>query len=154
VIGLTASWPAALGVLAALGAAAVALARAFQNARAAGQLRPENLTPQAVAQIPPQPNFQITAPGTAPPAGPPGTTDSAQAQAFRSATAELFTAIQAAPADPARKPALDLEGLRTTLLTRLHPNTTVPKRMQSMVGLSSRLPWKALDPLEPIMAAP
>jgi hypothetical protein len=39
-------------------------------------------------------------------------------------------------------------------LTRIDPTKTIPKRIQSLVTISSRLGWLPVDLLEPIMAAP
>ncbi len=111
------------------------------------------MTPAAVAQAPPAPNFVVTTPGTAPPSGGTGA-DSAQAVAFRSATTDLFTYFQALPVDPPLAPALDLGAIKTTLLARLDPAVTVPKRVQSLISFSAGFSWLAADPLEEIMAAP
>ncbi|HEY2738216.1 MAG TPA: hypothetical protein VGK45_07405 [Thermoanaerobaculia bacterium] len=126
----------------------------LQQAQVATALQPENFTAAAVASVPPNAGFGLTAPGVAPAAGASGGTDSAAAAAFRSATANLFTAFADTPADPPQPPALALAALRTTLMTRLDPATTVPRRVQSLLTFSSRLSWKAADPLETIMAAP
>ena len=114
------------------------------------------MTPGTVAAVPQLPGFQITLAGAAPAAGPaPGSgPDSAAAGEFRTATSDLFNYINLQPLDPPQAPPLDLTALQTTLLTRLDPVMTVPRRVQSLVSLSSRIPWLPLDPLEPIMAAP
>ena len=77
-----------------------------------------------------------------------------QAAAFRSATSDLFTGLLDVPVDPAPTPALEFATLKTTLITRLDPVTTVPRRTLSLLTFTSRLQWKYIDPLEPIMAAP
>jgi len=125
-----------------------------QQAQVATALQPENFTAAAVASVLPNASFAVTAPGAVPAAGATGGTDSAAAAAFRSATANLFTAFADTPVDPPQPPALALAALRTTLMTRLDPATTVPRRVQSLLTFSSRLSWKAADPLETIMAAP
>jgi len=89
---------------------------------------------------------------TAPTAG--GEADSAQAAAFRGATAAVFAAFAGAPADPPPAPVLDLAALKSTLMTRLDPATTVPRRVRSLLAFAPGLSWTAPDPLEPIMAAP
>jgi hypothetical protein len=128
--------------------------RLLQQAQMATALQPGNFTAQTVAAVPPNPGFAVTAPGVAPAAGATSGTDSVAAAAFRSATANLFTAFTDTPVDPPQAPALALAALRTTLMTRLDPATTVPRRVQSLLTFSSRLSWKAADPLETIMAAP
>jgi len=66
----------------------------------------------------------------------------------------LFGAYQALPANPAPLPPLDIAGLRSTIITRIDPVLTVPKRVQGLVSISSTLPWTPQDPLEPVMAYP
>jgi hypothetical protein len=114
------------------------------------------MTPATVAAVPQLPGFQITATGTAPAAeaAPGSGPDSAAAGAFRTATSDLFNYIDLQPVDPPQAPSLDLTALQSTLLTRLDPVVTVPRRIQSLISLSSRTSWLPLDPLEPIMAAP
>ncbi len=80
--------------------------------------------------------------------------DSAQAAAFRTATANLFAVFTAAAADPPPAPVLDLAALKTTLMTRLDPAATVPRRVRSLLTFAPGFSWAAADPLEPIMAAP
>lgn len=147
---------AAIVVAVAVAAAAAiwpAINKLLQQAQAANDLTTANFTPAAVAQSPPNPNFTVTTPGTAPASGGTGA-DSAQAAAFRNATLDLFTSFQEIPVDPPLAPALDLVGIKTTLLARLDPALTVPKRVQSLINFTPRLSWLAPDPLEQIMAAP
>jgi hypothetical protein len=146
----------ALAVAAAIGAAVWSrLKIILQFAIPATEMNVADFTPQAIAKIPPRPSFAIAPAGSAPAAasgssGP----DSAQAAAFRAATSDLFTYVQAIPVDLLQAPALDITALRTTLLTRLNPITTVPRRVRSLISISVRLPWLPVDPLEQIMAAP
>ncbi|MGC2109994.1 MAG: hypothetical protein WA655_10790, partial [Candidatus Korobacteraceae bacterium] len=152
------------GIAAAVGAAVIAigigvavrsrLRTISQQAAVATDLNPANMTPQAVAAAPPNPAFAVTAAGVAPAAGPTTGGDSAQAAAFRSATSDLFTGLLDVPADPAPAPTLVLATLKTTLMARLDPTVTVPRRTLSLLTFSSHLTWKAPDALEPIMAAP
>jgi hypothetical protein len=160
VIGLVGSFAGPVAVLVVV-VVAVAAAAAFwpvirrllQRAQAANDLSGSGFTPTVVAQAPPNPNFTVTAPGTPPTTGASGP-DSPQATAFRGATTDLFTAFQEVPVDPPLASALDLAGLKTTVLARLDPAITVPRRVQSLINFSSRLIWLAPDPLEQIMAAP
>jgi hypothetical protein len=157
VLGLAAGLGvAAVAAIVAVAAAAAAWSKIqplLQRAEAAGALRASSFTPQAVEDIAPKPDFQITPPGT-PSASGSGGADSPQATAFRAATHDLFSYVQTLPAEPPPRAALDVRAIRTTVLTRLDPVTTVATRMQALITLSSRLPWQLLDPLEPIMAAP
>jgi hypothetical protein len=134
------------------------------------QVQFAKFTEAAVAAVPPQPNFQVTAPApprpvvvaTAPGAAaatPPAArvtavADSARAAAFRTATEQLFAAFQALPQNPAPSPALEVPTLRSTILTRIDPVTTVPRRIAGLLTISGRLGWRPADPLEPIMAYP
>jgi hypothetical protein len=159
VVGIVAGLAAALGVVVAivgvLAAARLALKNILATAAAGNEVQFSNFTPQAIAQVPPASNFQITAP-VVPLAGGRGSgpADSAQAAAFRSATSQVFGAYQALPANPGPLPALDINGLRTTIVSRIDPALTVPRRVQGLVSISSRLPWAPLDPLQPVMAYP
>jgi hypothetical protein len=152
------------GIAAAIGAAVVAvgigvavwsrLRTISQQAAVATDLNPANMTPQTVAAAPPNPAFALTAAGVAPAAGPTTGGDSAQAAAFRSATSDLFTGLLDVPADPAPAPTLELATLKRTLMARLDPVVTVPRRTLSLLTFASHLSWKVADALEPIMAAP
>jgi hypothetical protein len=160
-IGLAALGGMLLAIVAIAGVVGVGAAlrswwnRWLQQAQVATALQPASFTAAAVAAVPPNPGFAVTAAGVVPAASTTtGSADSAAAAAFRSATANLFTAFADTPVDPPQAPALSLAALRTTLLTRLDPATTVPRRVQSLLTFSSRLSWTAADPLEPIMAAP
>jgi hypothetical protein len=114
------------------------------------------MTPGTIAAAPQLPGFSITQAGTPPAAGPAPNSgpDSLAAAAFRGAVSDVFGYTSALPSDPAQAPALDLGALQTTLMTRLDPVATVPRRVQSRITLPSHIIWQPLDPLEPIMAAP
>ncbi len=114
------------------------------------------MTPAAVATEPQLPGFQVSAAGVAPMAGlaPGSGADTPAAAAFRSATSDLFGYIDQQPLDPPQAPALDLGALQTTLMTRLDPASTLPRRVGSRISFSASFKWTAADPLEPIMAAP
>ena len=153
------------GILAGSAAAVMAAAvtaivqplfkKLLKKAKDATDLTPEGFTPQNVAQTPPKPAFVITPAGIPPASGGPSTGgDSPQASAFRSATSELFTFLHALPADPPQAAMLDLAALKSTLLTRLDPNVTVPRRVQHLIAFSPRFTWQSVDPLDTIMAAP
>jgi hypothetical protein len=134
------------------------------------QVQFAKFTEAAVATWRPMPNFQVRTPGATLPAvvttaavsaaaAPPAasvtaTADSAQAAAFRTATQQLFAAFTALPQNPAALPALNVPPLQTTILTRIDPVTTVPKRVSGLLTISGRLGWRPADLLEPIMGAP
>jgi hypothetical protein len=127
---------------------------ALQRAQEATELTMAGFTPQEIAKIPANSNFVVTQPGTPPSAAGSTGPDSAQAAAFRTATSDLFTAIQSFPVDAPIAPALNTTALKTTLMTRLDPTFTVPRRVQLLLIFSARFSWQAPDTLEPIMAAP
>ena len=132
-------------------------ALAGERSRIADKLRATSFTTVAMRDVAPHPTFQILAPGVPPPTqNVPGgrAQDSPQAAGFRSAIGELFTAYQAAPVDPAVAQSLEIANLKTTVMTRLDPATTVARRTQALIRLSSAINWQPADPIDPIMAAP
>ena len=145
---------AAVVAVGILGAVWSRLRTISQQAVILTDLNPVNMTSQTVAAAPPNPAFAVAAAGVAPIAGPATGSDSAQAAAFRGATSDLFTGLLDVPADPAPAPTLELATLKTTLIARLDPVVTVPRRTLSLLTFASHLSWKAPDALEPIMAAP
>jgi hypothetical protein len=159
IVGFTVGWAIAIGI-AIVGVAVIAGLWPRPPVPpppaqvAATEVQSENFTPQAIAAIPARPAFQITAAGAAVPAGPVTGPDTAEAAAFRTATSQIFAEFQALPANPAPLPALDIPTLSSTILTRIDPIATVPRRVQSLITISEGLTWQPLDPLEPIMAAP
>lgn len=153
--GLLAALGAVLFIVGLLALAWAVLRNALASAALVDEVQFSNFTTQAVAQLPPASNFQITTPGTPLPGGRgAGPADSAQAAAFRTATGQLFGDYQSLPANPGPLPALDIPALSTTVLGRIDPVLTVPQRIQGLVTISVRLPWAPLDPLEPVMAYP
>ena len=158
VIGFAAGPLAAAAVMAAGAIAGYALYKRAQLALAAVTLSDElhlaGFTPQTIAAVPPATAFGIVPAGTTSPIASSGTVDTAAAAKFRVATSDYFTYLQAVPVDPPQAAALDLVSLRSILMLRLDPATTVPRRINSLINLSPFLPWKPLDPIAPIMAAP
>jgi hypothetical protein len=106
------------------------------------------MTPGTIAAAPQRPGFGITQAGNAPPAGPAPNSgpDSPAADGFRGAVGAVFGYTSALPADPAQAPALDLGALQTTLMTRLDPVTTVPRRIKSRITLPSHIIWRPWTP--------
>lgn len=161
-------WVGAL-VVAVLVAALVALAllgRAVASRGGAvpdpvgGGLTEADLTPAAFAEAPTRPEFTIVPPGISQPAGnrpgAPGP-DSAAAAAFRAAAVDLAEWI--AIPDPApypERPAVAFEALAATVLDRLRPELTIPKRIGGVIELVPRLPRVHcdLENLEEVMAYP
>ena len=151
--GAVAAVVAAVIVAAAAAVLFPALKKLLQRAQEATELTMAGFNPQTIAEVPANASFVVTAPGAPAPAASAGP-DSAEAAAFRSATTDLFTAVQSFPVDPPPAPALQTAALKTTLLARLDPVITVPRRVQALLSFSPRFVWQAPDLLEPIMAAP
>ncbi len=149
---------AALAVLIAGAVTAYVFYQRAQAALAAGAVTTElhlsGFTPQTISAVAPRPSFQIVAAGVASPGAGSGGSDSAAAAQFRSITRDYFSYLQVLPANPPARPSLDLTSLKSTLLLRLNPRTTVANRVTSLITLREGLVWKPIDLIEPIMAAP
>jgi hypothetical protein len=117
-------------------------------------LRLSGFTPGNITSVPARGGFQITPPGVPPATGVGTGSDSDDAKVFRQAAADIFAFTQAQPDDPPDAPQLDFASLKTTLLARLDPASTVPNRTLALISLSTRIKWLPPDPIEPIMAAP
>jgi hypothetical protein len=129
-------------------------AAAPPGAPPAGGLIVTRITPQAIAKVPPQSAFAIVAPGKPLPGPGAGHADSAQAAAFRSAMSDWFAAFHELPPNADPGPALDVESLQRTILSRIDPAVTVPARVGALVSRGTHVGPLPPDPLEPIMAAP
>ncbi len=145
---------AILGIASALVVTTLATRSAVASWAAAAKIRFNNITPSTVSGIPPRPTFTVTTAGQPQPTTPAASGDSPDAQAFRAVASEMADALQAPAPDRAQLPPLDIEALRTTILARLDPNTTIPSRLAARVKLPPNFNWHPVDPIEPIMAAP
>ena len=161
IVAIVAAAAGAVAAVALLVAGAIAIGAALPAVRAALQkvffgetFRIAGLTPATFASAAPLPAFAVTAPG-APKAtvASAGSVDSPQANAFRTASTSFSAALSVAQPVDAVRPALDLAAMQTTLLERLDPTVTIPKRLASVIDVS-RLGWRPPDPIQPIMAAP
>ena len=120
----------------------------------AAQTSPTTVSPAVLAATPPQPDFVLSAPGERRLAGAAAGEDSAVAARFRQALSPMAEAWAAAAPDPPIAPALDIAALRSTIVDRLQPETTVATRMRAIVSIAARLDWHSPDPIREIMAAP
>ena len=146
--------PIFLAVVGALAAGFVFLRRQSRRGEAAENLREEHLTPESIAETPPRPGFRITHPGDTIPSVGAGGSDSPEAANFRKAALELHGQLQAdLPQPPVRQP-LDFAAVQTSLLTTLHPNTAIPKRILTFVNIPESPQLTRPDPIATIMAAP
>ena len=118
-------------------------------------LRESNLTPEAVAQVPPRPGFEVVEAGQPLPAevrvdG----QDSPAAARLRAALADSHTLFEASrQIEDARRPrpALDLAAVRVGLLDQLDPVRTVAARLGTVIH---RPDMPGIDALAPIIIGP
>lgn len=148
----------ALVGLAALGAVALWVLggryrRDEDAARAAGEA---GWTRAAVADVPPAPNFRITAPGdtSAAPAGTTSGPDSRDAADFRAAASDLFALFEAIPPAPPPHRALSLSTAGAAVLEAVDPRATHVLRLEHVVNLAPplRRQWARLP--RTVMAYP
>jgi hypothetical protein len=158
IVSLVAGIGVGIALLVAAAITLMAVWATIQSALArivAGEtIRIDGLTPAALAAVSPNPGFVVTPPGQPPQStGATSGSDSPDAAAFRQAASEFAGLLQVQqPLDPVYAP-LDITAMRSTLLARLNPSTTIPARTLAMIGIS-RFTWNPTDPITPIMAAP
>jgi hypothetical protein len=138
------------------GAAAVAfyfLTRAANAIPVVEFLAEKNQTEAAVDALPASPDFRISAPGSgfAPSAG---ATDSAEAAKFKHGLKDsIFVSSFTYAAAP--RVALDLQATKARLLEQLHPQFSIPRRMQEIVRIPQRIRDAQIDPgFRAVMAYP
>jgi hypothetical protein len=128
---------------------------ALQSERVAQTVRVANFTPDNIAAVAPAPAFAIAAAGVRPsPTTTNATGDSPDAVAFRGALSDFATGIAGAQLDAPLGPELQLDALRTTIVAKTDPHTTVAARTISRLRYIVPIQWKPLDPIAPIMNAP
>jgi len=159
-IGLALIVAAALTGAALLAALAVAaLIVFFLLVRTAGavpvveSLSEKNQTEAAVDSLPSSPDFRISAPGSGfvPSAG---TSDSAEAARFKRGLKDSMF-VASFNFAPAPRTALDLTATKTRLLEQLHPDFSIPRRMQEIVRIPQRIRDAQVDSgFRPVMAYP
>jgi hypothetical protein len=130
---------AAVAVVAGV-AAVAALGRWRRQDEAAGALREEGQTPAAVDALPGSPDFRVSEPGSGfrPTLG---GADGPEATRFKGALRAgfaLLTGSAAVGAPPVRS-AVDLPALSGTLLGRIDPQRTIPRRVMAGIELPSRI---------------
>jgi hypothetical protein len=136
---LVALWFAAPGVamtvLVAVGAVATAFAygrarRLRRIVEAAEALAPVNLTPEAVAAIPPNASFTLAPAGQNPPTGRSVVgPDSAEARDFRMALTDFHALLSLRVPAPAPRPAIALAAVHTTVMRTVEPSRAFPLRV-------------------------
>jgi hypothetical protein len=114
-----------------------------------------NQVPSAVANMPANPNFQISDPGsTFRPQ--PGESDSPTATRFKAALSDWY-ALRVASQTAAQRPApttLDLAGLTATMLGAIDPRVTIPRRGLSFLGIPPWIRQLIGDAFNEVMAYP
>jgi hypothetical protein len=138
------------------GVAAVAfyfLTRAANAVPVVEFLAEKNQTEAAVDALPASPGFRISPPGSAFVPSP-GATDSAEAARFKQGLKDsLFVSSISYAAEP--RAALDLGTTRKRLLEQLHPDFSIPRRMQEIVRIPERIRDAQVDSgLRAVMAYP
>jgi len=115
----------------------------------------ENQTPEVVGQLPRNPDFAITEPGSGfSPAR--GTSDSAEALRFKTALADfnsLLAASTAAGKTPSRT-KLNLTVITDAVLNGINPEVTIPRRAMQSIFLPSRLSVLLAADFREVMAYP
>ena len=138
-IGTPAGWPALAG--AAICVWLFWLLSLWRSRIAkSDQLRDDNQSPEAVADLPNSPDFTISDPST--PARPHfGATDSETAIRFKAALVDSRTMVEAAATAGATEPrtSLDLPALSTVLVTALDPARTIPGQIWGEIKIPDRI---------------
>lgn len=112
-------------------------------------------TPGSVDQLPKNPNFVISDPGTnfRPT---PGTSDSPTAKRFKTALRDWYTLAGASHSVSQRPPptVLDLATLGTTMVAAVNPRVTIPRRGLSYIGIPEWIISQIGTDLNEVMAYP
>jgi hypothetical protein len=115
----------------------------------------QNQTPSAVDQLPKNPNFVLSDPGSNfRPAT--GATDSVTATNFKNALRDSFSLLTATRTVSERPApvALDLPALTTTMVQAIDPLVTIPKRGLTMISIPSWIVQQIGDQFGEVMAYP
>src|SRR5579864_2859475 len=147
----------ALGIaLAAAGIFLFWLLMKWKAANAPSQsITEQNQTPPVVDQLPKNPNFVLSDPGSSfRPA--PGTTDSPTAINFKNALRDSFSLLTVTRTVSVRpKPTtLDLPSLTPTMVGALDPRVTIPKRGLTMMSIPAWILQQIGDQFGDVMAYP
>jgi len=150
------------GALLALGIVAVILGYIWWQIQqwksastVAADIDEANQTPAAVAQLPSNPNFVLSAPGSnfQPVTG---AVDSPTAVRFKTALVDWYTLLQAS-ITVGERPApavLDLTTLTQTMVSAVNPRVTIPRRGISLVGIPDWIRAQIGNDFNEVMAYP
>jgi hypothetical protein len=139
VVGLPAGWPALAG--AAVGGWLFWQLSQWQSRIAkSDQLRDDNQSPGAIADLPKSPDFTISDPSARVTPNF-GTTDSVTASRFKAALVDSRTMVEAATAAGVTAPRtlLDLSALPNVLVTALDPAKTIPRQIWREITIPDRI---------------
>jgi hypothetical protein len=148
-----------LGVaLAALSVGVLAyIERLRRQVQFSERFRQENLTTEAVEQIPHRPGFEITDPGQALPPGvsQTGESESPEAANFRTALLDLHARFETPLPQAAEKPPLDFTATSLKLVEALNPVYVIPQRFLSFVAIPKTFKYlRHTETIVPVMAHP
>jgi hypothetical protein len=154
VVGLPAGWPALAGA-AICGWLFWLLSRWQSRIAKSDQLRDDNQSPEAVADLPKSPDFTLSDP-SAPITPRFGATDSAIAIRFKAALVDSRTMVAAATAAGVAAPrtALDLPALSKLLVTALDPARTIPAQIWREITIPDRIRLNLPETFVEAMAYP
>ncbi|MBN1274414.1 MAG: hypothetical protein JXB26_19300 [Candidatus Aminicenantes bacterium] len=145
------------GGLSVLGAIIIALTVALNRwtkAVDAGQtIKEENLTPEAVDNLPKSPSFRITEPGESVRFSL-GRSDSNEARKFKDASRDLFTLIVDKPLITKAKPELSINDCYQPLIKALDPKVSIFNRVMGTLLIPPVIRARIPDRIVPVMAYP
>ncbi len=129
--------PASVIVVAAAGAAFLVrrlASRPDRAAQAGDAPEPANLTPEAVAAIPPSASFRLVPGGQEPPAGARlSGPDSPEARDFRSALADFHALLAVRVPPPAPRGAIAVAAVHTAVMRAIEPERAFPLRVAPLL---------------------
>lgn len=108
--------------------------------------------PESVDSYSPSPDFIITEPGSnVKPSK--GNSDSREAAQFKSALKDVFTLVSTTFKEPKRE-SLNIGALNNTIIEKINPNLTIPKRTFSTIKLPKHILENMTETFAPIKAHP
>jgi hypothetical protein len=153
--------PIAAAIVASVAVAGTAIVVANEIRRVAASVsaldavRPVNATPASIDLLPPAPGFQITPPGTSI-AKIAGSTDSAEAQRFKTALKEVYTVTEAArlASPPIVRAPVNVSIAAENALALLDPSRTIAQRFHKLVRLPGWIREGMVETFDEPMAYP
>jgi hypothetical protein len=140
-------------ILSALALLHSRLMRWSARVSASDSVKEENLTPQAVDELPSSPDFRLSDIDEAV-SFKTGSGDSAEATRFKAALKDLHTVLDDAPPPPDDLKAAPLENLHQSVLSRIDPRITINRRVLSTLQIPPEIRQRIPDRVVPVMAHP